>query len=185
MTGKIVILSGPGGAGKDTVLAEWSHVNPNVVRVVAYTTRARRNNEIDKVDYHFVSREKFEQLKTEGYFLEAKEINGNGYATPQHDMESLVAQGKIAVLKIDVFGALDVMKLLPEVESIFLAPPSIEALRERMQRRAEITGESTESIEQRIKLAEKEMSHASAYRHIVINHEVEKAVQEIQAIING
>src|SRR4051812_46910447 len=118
MTGRLVILSGPSGVGKDTVLEQWKASNPRVHKVVAYTTRAPRPGEVDAVDYHFITPQRFQDLIEEGAFLEHKHVHGNYYATPLSDMEAMLMEGKIAVLKIDVQGAMEAMKLRPEAMSI-------------------------------------------------------------------
>src|SRR5579862_9437674 len=106
MAGKLVIFSGPSGVGKDTLLDAWMARDHRVQRVVAYTTRDIRPLEVDGVDYRFVSRERFRDLISGGAFLEYKEVFGNLYGTPLLDMEEMLAAGRIAVLKIDVQGAL-------------------------------------------------------------------------------
>src|SRR5689334_15018289 len=126
--GRLVILSGPSGVGKDTVLAAWQSSNPRVQRVVAYTTRAPRAGEQNGVDYHFVSRARFDELVEANAFLEHKIVHGNYYATPLADMEAMLNAGKIAVLKIDVQGAMEAMRLRPDALSIFLLPPNVEDL---------------------------------------------------------
>lgn len=178
---RLVILSGPSGVGKDTVLLRWIEVNPRVRKVVAYTSRAPRDGEVDGVDYHFVSRETFLVKAEEGDFLEWKEVHGNFYATPMRDMEAMLAQGLFAILKIDVKGALDVMELRPEVASIFLLPPSWEELERRIRDRAQ---DSPEKIEERLRNAREEIELSERYQHRVVNDDLGRCVAELESILS-
>lgn len=180
MKGMLVILSGPSGVGKDTVLAAWSRAEPRVVRVVAYSTRAMRPGEVDGVDYHFVDRPTFLRMAEEGAFLEHKEVHGNLYATPKKDMEALLEQGKIAVLKIDVQGALTAMALRPDAVSIFLLPPSMEVLEQRIRGRG---ADDEATIQRRLKNAKTELSFADRYQHRVVNDDLARAVGEVASIV--
>ena len=126
--GKLVILSGPSGVGKDTVIDAWKAADPRVERIVARTTRAPREYEVDGIDYVFLSTEKFLELADQGFFLEHKNVFDNYYGTPLGDMERVLNEGRIAVLKIDVQGALSVMPLRPDAITVFILPPSEEEL---------------------------------------------------------
>jgi len=180
MPGKLVILSGPSGVGKDTLLVEWAKADPRVVRVVAYTTRSPRAGEVDGIDYRFVSPETFARMASDGDFLEHKEVHGNWYATPLRDMERLLADGRIAVLKIDVQGGLDAMGRRPDAISIFLEPPSMEELERRIRSRALDT---PEQIERRLRNAHDEMAVRDRYHHRVVNDALPRAIAEIMAIV--
>jgi len=182
MSGKLVILSGPSGVGKDTVLDAWRSFDPRVERVVAYTTRSPREGEVDGIDYHFVTEEDFMARAMRGAFLEWMEVHGRHYATPLEDMETLLAAGKTAVLKIDVQGALRVMELRPGVLSIMLVPPSWAELERRIRSRGT---ESPEKVELRLANARKELALADRYTHRVVNDEVSRAVHEIQELVSG
>lgn len=182
MRGRIVILSGPSGAGKDTVIDAWRERNPLVKRVVAYTTRTPRAGETDGEDYHFVSKDGFFQMANAGKFLEWKEVHGNFYATPLDDLNEMVNAGLIAVLKIDVQGAMAAMKKLPDADSIFLMPPSLEELEKRLRERGTDSGEQ---IAVRLENARNEMAHSVHYKHVVVNDDLERAVTEVNAIVCG
>lgn len=182
MSGKLVILSGPSGVGKDTVINAWREANPLVERVVAYTTRQPRRAEQPGIDYHFVSEERFQELANAGAFLEHKEVHGFHYATPLHDMEALLAEGKIAVLKIDVQGAISAMSLRPDAISIFIMPPSIEELRHRIESRDQ---DSPEVIERRMANAIGEIEKSSHYQHRVVNDELKRCVAELEQIVSN
>jgi guanylate kinase len=168
--------------GKDTVLERWTARNPRVQRVVAYCTRPPRQGETDGVDYHFVSPARFHELAGKGAFLEHKEVHGNFYATPLHDLRSMVDQGLIAVLKIDVQGALEAMEKLPEAISIFLEPPAFEVLEQRMRERAK---DSESVIQTRLENARFELSVAARYRHRVVNDDLESTVNRLEAIVEA
>lgn len=178
-SGRLVILSGPSGVGKDTVIDAWRTRNPRVRRVVAYTTRAPRQGEVDGVDYHFVSMPRFKHLAEEGAFLEYKEVHGNFYATPLTDMEAMLQSGFIAILKIDVQGALTAMELRPDATTIFILPPSWQDLERRIQARG---ADSPEVIERRLQDARAEMSLADRYQYRIYNDRVTSAVDKLEAI---
>lgn len=180
MGGTVVILSGPSGVGKDTIIDTWRQKNPLVERVVAYTTRPPRDGEVDGKDYNFVNREDFLKMVDDGAFLEHKEVHGSYYATPLRDLQHMVNKGLIAVLKIDVQGALAAMQKVPDAITIFLMPPSQAELKHRLTERET----DTESqIELRLKNAEWEISQADKYQNIVVNDDVRRAVNEIDAIV--
>lgn len=180
MKGIAIIVSGPSGVGKDTVIDRWRELDPTVERVVAYTTRPPRPGEENGVAYHFVTRERFHELIDENYFLEHKEVHGNFYATPYVDLQNMIADGKKAILKIDVQGAVQVMEEHPDILTIFLLPPSKEELIKRLNRRGT---EDPEKLAERIKNAEFELEHAPYYKHQIINDNVEDCVQKIRIIV--
>lgn len=177
---RLVIFSGPSGVGKDAVLNRWHELDGRVVRVVAYSTRNPRAGEVDGVDYHFVSREEFVAKAEAGDFLEYKEVHGNLYATPLKDMNQLLDAGRIAVLKIDVQGALAVMAKRDDALSIFLLPPSWEELERRIRDRGT---DDDATIQKRLANARDEIALADRYHHRVINEEVDRAVAEIQGLV--
>jgi guanylate kinase len=162
--------------GKDTVIDAWRRADPRVRRVVAYTTRSPRPGEQEGIDYHFVTPERFLAMAEAGAFLEHKEVHGAHYATPLADLEAMLAEGLIAVLKIDVQGALDVMARRPEAISIFLAPPSTEELERRLRGRGT---EDAATAERRLRNALAELEQAPRYQHVVVNDSVESAVAEL------
>jgi guanylate kinase len=179
MAGRLIIFSGPSGVGKDTILDAWRARNPRVQRVVAYTTRPVRPGEQDGIDYNFVSPERFHELAESGAFLEHKEVFGNHYATPLHDMEALLASGKIAILKIDVQGALSAMDLRPDALTVFIMPPSQEELERRIRSRGT---DAPEVIEKRLRTARDEIAIASRYRHVFVNEDVNDLVGKLEAL---
>lgn len=180
MNGRIVIFSGPSGVGKDTLLNFWTFANSRVRRVVAYTTRQPRTGEVNGVDYNFVDVQTFLEMAERGDFLEFKEVHGNHYATPLKDMEAMLNQGLVAVLKIDVQGAMTAMDLRPDALSIFILPPSWEELERRIRSRALDT---EEQIATRLLNAREELELAGKYKYAVVNDDVQRAVAELEAII--
>lgn len=177
-----MILSGPSGVGKDTVLEAWTRLNPRVRRVVAYTTRPPRPGERDGVDYNFVPIGRFEEMAARGDFLEHKEVHGNFYATPLRDMEAMLEEGLIAVLKIDVQGALVAMGARPDALSVFVLPPSERELERRIRARG---SDSEADIELRLSHARAEMELASRYRHRVVNVDSAKTARELDALVGA
>ncbi|MEI8281355.1 MAG: guanylate kinase [Armatimonadota bacterium] len=180
MSGNLIILSGPSGVGKDTIIDAWREINPKVERVVATTTRKPRLGEVDGVDYNFVPIPEFHQKAAAGEFLEFKEVHGNWYATPLTDMENLLTAGKIAILKIDVQGAIHAMNLRKDAISVFILPPSMEELEQR------IRGRGTDDdaiIEQRLINAQDEVAFANKYQHRIVNLDVDMTVALLEKIV--
>ena len=178
--GRLVILSGPSGVGKDTVIDAWRARNPHVQRVVAYTTRMPREGELEGRDYHFVSVPEFEFMAKQGAFLEHKLVHGNYYATPIHGMESLLDEGNIAILKIDVQGALTAMSLRPDALTVMLAPPSWEELERRIRKRGT---EDEADIQERLMNAREELALADRYQHQIVNDGVERTVDILEGLV--
>ena len=181
-TGKVVILSGPSGVGKDTVLDAWITRDSNVVRVVTYTTRAPRPGERNGVDYHFVSVSTFFEHAAAGDFLEHKEVHGNHYASPLRDTRDLVASGRVAVLKIDVQGALVAMERLPEALTVFILPPNPDELARRIRERGH---DDEANIALRLENARKELAVADRYQHQLVNHDVDEVVDQLERLVGA
>lgn len=181
-TSRIVILSGPSGVGKDSVLNRWMERNPRVERVVAACTRQPREGEVDGRDYHFLSLEGFHDQAAAGRFLEFKEVHGNWYATPWSGIEAILEREGIAVLKIDVQGAEQVVRDHPEIVTVFLLPPSMEELERR------IRGRGTEDeavIAKRLQNAREEIAAAARfYKHQLVNDEIESVVDCLEGLLS-
>lgn len=182
MKRKLVVLSGPSGVGKDTVFDAWAAKDSRVTRVVSATTREPREGEVHGKDYWFMERKEFEQRRDAGEFLESKEVHGELYATPLASVDKMLAEGKITVLKIDVQGGLAVRELRPDALLVFLVPPSMEELERRLRKRAT---DSEAVIRRRLRNAAKEMEVAKLYDAVVVNDQVDRAVDEIMELTRG
>lgn len=180
MKNRLIVLSGPSGVGKGTIVNKLLQLG-NYSLSVSCTTRAPREGEKDGVSYFFISREQFLKTVQEGGFLEYSEHFENYYGTPKKFVEEKLKTHNV-ILEIEVDGALQVKKAHPEALLIMILPPSVEELRARLQGRG---SESAEKIEQRIKRMDYELSKKSEYDYIVINDDLEKAVAEIEKIIEG
>lgn len=176
----LVVISGPGGVGKDTVIEKLLARNPRLCYSVSYTTRARRDYEVDGEHYTFLDVPEFERMVAENGFLEWARVNGNLYGTSAARVEAAQRAGYDVILKIDVQGADQVRQRRPDGVYIFIAPPSMDEL---IRRRVERGAESAEEIEARQKLAAWEMSFADRYDHIVVNDELDRAVKEVEGLI--
>jgi guanylate kinase len=180
----LVIISGPSGVGKDTIIdalqkrGHW----PAYHYVVTCTTRGRRPNEVDGVSYNFVSTEEFAALRETGELLEANEVHGNWYGTPRAGVRAALAGGRHAILKIDVQGARVVKSCVPEALLIFVVPPSFDTLVEHLKARRT---ESAEQLDLRQRNAAIELAQRDDYDYVVVNEEgrVDLTAQKIEEII--
>jgi guanylate kinase len=177
--GLLFVLSGPSGVGKDTILKELLKTDLKITKCVTYTTRPPRPGEIDGYDYKFISLAKFEELKKDNAFLEWAEVGGNLYATPRDFVERKLEEGEDVILKIDVQGAMRVKELFPDAILIFIAPPSLEVLAERMKKR----GSPDEEIKRRLKIAAREMEMARDYQIVLVNDDFMKTLEKLYEII--
>ena len=181
--GLLVVISGPSGVGKGTVRkALFNMPKHNLVYSVSMTTREKREGEVDGVDYYFVSKEEFTKRRKEGKFLETAEFVGNYYGTPLDKVNEQLDQGKEVVLEIEVEGAIQVKRKVPDCVMIFIVPPGKQALYDRLKRRGT---ENDEVIEERITKANREFKLAHLYDYIVVNDEVNNAADRIMAIIRA
>ncbi|HXJ48825.1 MAG TPA: guanylate kinase [Candidatus Acidoferrum sp.] len=178
--GLLIVISGPSGVGKDTLIKRLLELDTNLRYSVSCTTRKPRPGERDGVDYSFVSRDRFQQLLNEGAFLEHATYNGNLYGTLAERVERERAAGHDVVLKIEVQGAEQVRAKLPEAIFMFIASPSVDELVRRQVKR---NTETSQDMEARRLIATREMEHASRYAHVVVNDELGRAVAEILDII--
>ncbi|MCH3972074.1 MAG: guanylate kinase [Oscillospiraceae bacterium] len=180
--GLLVVFSGPSGTGKGTVLKAYFAAHPEARYSISATTRAPRPGEQNGREYFFVTKEKFAQLKAEGALLESAEYCGNCYGTPRAPIEKALESGHDVFLEIEVQGGAQVRRLLPESVGIFILPPSVKELGERLRGRGT---EAEEVVQKRLKTAKKEIPQAVQYDYVVVNDTVEKAASEIDAILTS
>lgn len=162
----LVVVSGPSGVGKSTIVAELARRHPQVVPIVTATTRPRREGEVAGVHYHFMDAETFTHLRDEGELLESAEVHGHWYGTPLDQIRGILRAGRDAVLTIDPQGAREVRRLVPDALLIFVMPPSIEALDDRLTGRG---SEDAVDLAIRRHNAVDEMAAATDYDEIVVN----------------
>ena len=179
--GVLIIVSAPSGCGKSTVVHRLMEKRENLRFSVSATTRKPREGETDGVDYYFVSRQEFRRMVEENEFLEHAEYVGNCYGTPRAPVEEQLKKGCDVYLDIDVQGAMQVKALRPETLMIFLMPPSVEELERRLVKRGNNT---PEEIKGRLAAAEREFAFRDRFDHVVVNDEVERAVDEISQLID-
>lgn len=181
-TGTLYIVSAPSGAGKTSLVKALIDSEPRIRVSVSHTTRTMRPGETDGVNYHFVAREQFHAMLDKNAFLEHAEVFGNLYGTSQAWVEQTLAEGFDLILEIDWQGAEQVRRLMPQARSIFILPPTQEALRHRLTNRGQDSGEV---IEQRMREAVSEMSHYVEYDYIVINDDFSHALSDLKSIFRA
>jgi guanylate kinase len=179
--GLILILSSPSGAGKTTLAKKIANKDNNFKVSVSYTTRAPRPNEINGVDYNFVSIDEFQKLSNQNKFLEQAKVFGNYYGTLKGPIEQDLLKGKDYLFDIDWQGTEQVKKIMPsDIVPIFILPPSIDHLEDRLKKREE---RNKELIEQRMKMAKGEITHWKDYKYIVVNEDIDNCFNQINQII--
>ena len=179
--GTLVVLSGPSGTGKGTVCGVVrNHLGDAVRYSISATTRKPRTGEEHGREYFFFSKEEFEALRDQNGFLEWAQVYDNYYGTPRAFVEEVLASGKDCILEIDPQGALQVRKATDEAVLVFIAPPSLEELRNRLTGRGT---ESAEEVEKRLSCAESELAYRDKYDYIIVNDYVETAAAKMEAIL--
>jgi guanylate kinase len=177
---KVFVITGPSGVGKGTLIEKLLATVPELELSVSATTREPRPGEVDGRDYHFLSPEEFERRVAAGDFLEHADYSGNRYGTLRDEVERRLDAGRSVVLEIEVQGARQVRDAKPEAVQIFVAPPSPEALRERLEGRGT---DSAEAIARRLRTAETELAAQGEFPHVVVNDEVQKAASELEGLV--
>jgi guanylate kinase len=178
--GTLYIISAPSGAGKTTLVKKLIAKTSDLIVSVSHTTRQSREGEIHGKDYFFVDVETFQTMQHENAFLECAQVFDNFYGTAQQTVEDNLAQGKDVLLEIDWQGAQQVRHLLPECVSIFILPPSIETLRQRLEARGK---DDVEIINRRMKDAVTEMSHYPEFDYLIVNDDFSEALKALKSII--
>ena len=178
--GILIVISGPSGAGKGTICKALLEKHDNIFISVSATTRAPRAGEVEGVNYYFLTKEAFEEKVNNNGFLEYANVHGNFYGTPKVNVEKMLDEGKDVILEIDIQGALQVKENFKEGVFIFILPPSMEELKQRIIKRG---SETEESLMTRFKNAYKEINYVSKYNYAVVNDKLEVAVSKVEAII--
>jgi guanylate kinase len=178
----LIVLSGPSGVGKDAVLSRLKSTEKQIRFITTLTTRARRPREVDNVDYKFVSKETFEDLLKKNELLESAIVYGNWYGVPKQPVRDALKQGQDIVVKVDVQGAASIKKIVPEAVFIFLVPPSLSELKNRLKRRYT---EKPHELELRLQTAPDEMKEVSKFDYAVVNEndKIERTIDIIKSII--
>jgi guanylate kinase len=180
--GFLLVLSGPSGAGKGTLVDRLVAARPDCVFSISATTRPRRTGEVEGVQYEFVTREEFERRRSAGLFLEWAEVHGHLYATPTRFVDEGVRRGHVVVLDVDVQGGASVRRARADAVSVFIHPPSIDALRQRLLGR---NTDSAEVVERRLRNAPGELSQYREYDYLVVNDDLEQATARLMAIVDA
>lgn len=180
MKGQLWIVAAPSGGGKTSLIAQVKSTLPDVVESISHTTRERRNGEIDGVHYHFVNAETFATMRAAGDFLESAEVFHHAYATAARQVDTLLAKGCDVILSIDWQGAEKVRAKRSDVNSVFLLPPSLNALRERLTRRGQ---DKSDVVGKRMAEAEEQIAHYHDFDYVIINDDFNRAAAELRAVI--
>ncbi len=180
MEGILFVMSGPSGAGKTTIVKGALKELEDVEFSISYTTRPKRRGEIDGKDYFFISEEEFKALKKRGEFLEWQEVHGHLYGTSKRYVRSRMKNGVNVLLDIDVKGAMSVKRQIKEAVFIFVAPPSFKELKERLIKRHT---EGKADLEKRIEDARYELSMISEFDYLIVNHDVNQSIKQLESII--
>ena len=180
MSGSLFVISAPSGAGKTSLVHALLQTNSQIDLSVSYTTRPPRAGEIGGKDYHFVSREQFLAMAAQGEFLESAEVYGNLYGTSGTWIAQENARDRDILLEIDWQGAAQVRRLFPECLRIFVLPPSLEALAQRLQGRGK---DAPEVIATRLAAAREDVSHLAEFDYVIINADLDEAVRELNSIV--
>jgi guanylate kinase len=182
MSGNLFIVSAPSGAGKTSLVKALLASNKEIDLSISYTSRPPRPGEVDGKDYHFVSRETFLDMVKRGDFLESAEVYGNLYGTSQSWIRKEIAGGRDILLEIDWQGAAQVRRIFPACIGIFILPPSLQALEDRLKGRNQ---DSAEVIARRIASSREDVAHVAEFDYVIINDKLDEALQQLNAIVTA
>jgi guanylate kinase len=177
-----VILSAPSGGGKTTIARRLLAVRPDVGYSISVTTRAPRPGEQDGVDYHFVGEEEFHERRRRGEFAECADVHGRWYGTLKAEVDRVLGGGQHLLMDIDVQGAKQFQRAFPATRLVFIIPPSVHVLRDRLAARQ---SESEESLQRRLRGAVSELAAATEYHYVVVNDDLDTAIARVSAIIDA
>lgn len=180
--GMLVLFSGPSGVGKDTVLDIILDKDDMLQRSISLTTREKRQGETDGVDYYFITKDRFLNMVESGQVLEYAQYGENIYGTPKEPVDKWLKEGKTVILKIEVKGAQKIRELYPDAVSIFLLPPSMQVLENRIRRRGT---ENEKDIAKRLEIAKNEILRSADYDFVVVNDDIDEASNNVLSIIKA
>jgi len=181
-TGLILVISAPSGSGKTTLCKRLLQASSAFTFSVSFTTRRPRKNEIEGVDYYFVSREEFDKMAEDGEFVEWATVHNHSYGTSARFLQKAIEAEKDVVLEVDVKGGVQISKDYPQAILVFLLPPSWQELQRRLKNRGT---DSDKKIKERINRAREELRYAPAYQYFIVNNDVNKALRDLLAIVEA
>ena len=178
--GKLIVITGPSGVGKGTIVRSLLQRHPELCLSVSTTTRKPRSGEVEGIDYYFTSKDDFERAIALSEFLEWAEYAGNYYGTPKTEVKELLDRGKLVILEIELLGARAIAKIFPDARRIFILPPSLAQLEERLRKRGK---DSESAIEQRLARAKEEIAAKDEFEIQIVNDNLARAITEIEGVI--
>ena len=180
--GHVFVITGPSGVGKGTLIRGLMERMPEIELSVSATTRSPRPGERDGVDYHFLDADEFAERRARGEFVEHVDYAGSSYGTLRSELEGRASAGAPVVLEIEVQGARQVRRALPDATQIFIAPPSLEELARRLRERGT---DDPEGVERRLAVAREELEARDEFAHVILNDQLERALQQLESIVLG
>ena len=181
-TGKLIVITGPSGVGKGTLVQLLLASHPEIQLSISVTTRTPRLGEVDGKDYYFVTRSSFEQMVENNQLLEWAEYAGNCYGTPRNQVEERINQGKVVLLEIELLGARAIKATFPNALRLFILPPSVAELERRLRGRA---NDSDEAIKRRLQRAQEEITASDEFDLAIVNDDLQVALEEIERVLNS